>query len=165
MPELARLDIEPPEDRGLDVLHGIRVPPSWLLHGAEFECTLPRRLRCAHCEGGGCDACERRGAVEISGKDEELRTVVVRVGKGDGAPVALRLLKQGAASERPSVPRGCLVLQLTPGEPSSGVREVTAGSSAPTGAGINWPAWTVLVVVLLLFAFLLLQATPTSVEP
>lgn len=41
----------------------IEVPSRWLDAGAAIELTAPRRLVCARCDGGGCDACGRSGAL------------------------------------------------------------------------------------------------------
>lgn len=49
----------------------ITVPASWT--GRTCEIDVPRRLACAACEGGGCDACDRRGAYRLEEPDEERR--------------------------------------------------------------------------------------------
>jgi len=46
----------------------------WLDGGSALEIVVPTRLACARCEGGGCDACAKSGAIRISGA-EDLRRV------------------------------------------------------------------------------------------
>ncbi|MBW2525030.1 MAG: hypothetical protein JRI23_12680 [Deltaproteobacteria bacterium] len=41
------------------------VPPGWLAERAEVELELPAMLCCARCDGGGCDRCNRSGAVRL----------------------------------------------------------------------------------------------------
>jgi hypothetical protein len=52
------------EPRGPDVACSIEVPRAWFEQGATLQLQLPRLLNCARCNGGGCDACQRRGAFE-----------------------------------------------------------------------------------------------------
>jgi len=61
---LARVTQDLDEPRGPDVACSIEVPEAWFLVGATLQIALPRLLSCARCDGGGCDACERRGAFE-----------------------------------------------------------------------------------------------------
>src|SRR5688572_13362029 len=56
--------------RGPDVIHRIRIRREWLEAGALIEVEVPRNLRCAGCEGGGCDKCDRAGAVTLRGRAE-----------------------------------------------------------------------------------------------
>jgi hypothetical protein len=41
----------------------VEVPAAWLAEGADLVVTSPARLSCARCDGGGCDACARSGAL------------------------------------------------------------------------------------------------------
>ena len=56
----------------LDVLDGrsacvdIVVPDGWVADGSQVEFTLPLRVTCARCDGGGCDSCDRSGAFRLS---------------------------------------------------------------------------------------------------
>ena len=60
---VVQAELESP--RGPDASHRIRVPKDWLEQGAIIELELPRHLTCRACEGGGCDICERSGAVTL----------------------------------------------------------------------------------------------------
>ena len=48
----------------------------WLEAGTVLEIVVPARLACARCDGGGCDACGRSGAIRID-RGEHDRTVRV----------------------------------------------------------------------------------------
>ena len=104
--------------RGPDVLHRIRVPQAWLESGDVVELELPRNLTCAACEGGGCDACERSGAVSLRGRDElpELLTVTLPRRKADpgseARSVVIRIPEQGGLPPESdaALPRGLLLL-------------------------------------------------------
>jgi hypothetical protein len=118
---LARLTTQPLDaPRGPDVAHRIRVPQAWLESGALIEFELPRTLACAACDGGGCDLCQRAGAVTLRGREElpELlqvtlparlpepnagaRSVVIRIPERGGLP----------AEHEPLLPRGLLLLRV-----------------------------------------------------
>lgn len=58
----------------------ICVPSTWLAAGDTIEVTVPRRLSCAVCEGGGCDRCERRGGLRLD-DDETARRVRIGLPK------------------------------------------------------------------------------------
>jgi hypothetical protein len=134
MPALAKLDLGLAADRGPDVVHQVSLPASWLEQGASIECELPRKLRCAPCDGGGCDACERSGAIAMYEPGQAPRRVVVHLSPGSRTPRSVRLLEQGGTGTDPARPRGCLMLRLEPGRTSSGVR--LEGVLAPSGARI-----------------------------
>ncbi len=71
--------------RDLDAAGGPRarlaidVPAAWIEEGVELVVRTPRLLGCARCDGGGCDACERSGALRAP-SDPEARVVRVTVG-------------------------------------------------------------------------------------
>jgi hypothetical protein len=71
----------------------VRVPRAWLARGDVIELVVPARLACARCEGGGCDRCNRSGALRIEG-DEAARRIRVGLPKRseDGA-FSIRLLQ------------------------------------------------------------------------
>jgi len=108
--------------RGPDVVHRIRVPREWFETGEMVEFELPRNLTCAACDGGGCDTCERAGAITLRGRqelpeilnvtlpmrqrnaDREVRAVVIRIPEQGGLP-----------PERGEIlPRGLLLLRVEP---------------------------------------------------
>lgn len=76
MTELARLldrdEIDSAE--GPRGTMSIALPVEWLAGGDTVEVVVPTRLVCARCEGGGCDACGRSGAIRIAGEQAERTT-------------------------------------------------------------------------------------------
>lgn len=108
--------------RGPDVTHRIVVPRAWLEKGEAVEFELPRNLTCAACEGGGCDACERSGAVTLRGRHEpaEILTVTLPVRKAEGElrSVVIRIPEQGGLPPENGavLPRGLLLLRVEPAE-------------------------------------------------
>jgi len=110
--------------RGPDVLHRIRVPGAWLESGEVVEFELPRNLTCAVCDGGGCDACERAGAITMRGRHEppEILHVTLPMRKsdadGDARGVMIRIPEQGGLPPENSamLPRGLLLLRVEPAE-------------------------------------------------
>lgn len=110
--------------RGPDVLYRIRVPAAWLESGEVIEFELPRNLACAACEGGGCDACERAGAITLRGRNElpELLSVTLPMRKpgaeGEGRGVVIRIPEQGGLppEDDHALPRGLLLLRVEPAE-------------------------------------------------
>lgn len=110
--------------RGPDVTHRIRVPGAWLETGEVVEFELPRNLTCAACEGGGCDACERAGAITLRGRQElpELLSVTLPTRKaeadGETRGVVIRIPEQGglAPDNGEVLPRGLLLLRVDPAE-------------------------------------------------
>lgn len=67
----------------------IEVPAAWLVDPCEIDVTLPRRLACARCDGGGCDGCGKSGALRAPDA-VEARTVRVHLAPCEG-DLALRL--------------------------------------------------------------------------
>ena len=114
-------DLDDP--RGPDVVHRIRVPSSWLSRGATIEFEVPRNLTCAECSGGGCDACERSGAVTLRGRDEPGEIVQVTLPQPTMAvddraqDLVLRIPGRGGlAGADLDVPRGMMMLRVSPAE-------------------------------------------------
>jgi hypothetical protein len=109
--------------RGPDVVHRIRVPRAWLEAGEVVELELPRNLSCAACDGGGCDVCERAGAVALRGRNElpELLSVTLPTRKTEDASdvrgVVIRIPEQGGLpAEGLALPRGLLLLRVEPSD-------------------------------------------------
>lgn len=139
MPEVlgkvtTRMDVP----RGPDVVHRIRVPRAWLEAGEVVEFELPRNLSCAACDGGGCDLCERAGAVTLRGRKElpELLSVTLPTRKSapeaDARGVMIRIPDQGGLPAAGlALPRGMLLLRVELAEaPDPGVSVVRR--SVPT---------------------------------
>ncbi len=106
--------------RGPDVLHRIRVPGAWLESGEVVEFELPRNLTCAACDGGGCDACERAGAITLRGRHElpEILSVTLPMRKpeadSEARGVLIRIPEQGGLPPESgeTLPRGLLLLRV-----------------------------------------------------
>lgn len=108
------------EPRGPDVAHSIRVPEAWLSRGETIELELPRQLNCARCQGGGCDQCQRAGAVRLRQADEPPETVRVTlpdVSSLDESqadkPLLMRIPNAGGYAPTKDLPRGLLMLHVT----------------------------------------------------
>jgi len=110
--------------RGPDVVHRIRVPWAWFESGEMVEFEVPRNLSCAACDGGGCDVCERAGAITLRGRKElpEILSVTLPVRKpeaeGDMRAVLIRIPEQGGLppEQGEALPRGLLLLRVEPSE-------------------------------------------------
>jgi len=95
----------------------IVVPTEWLREGARLEVDLPARLRCDHCDGGGCDACGRSGAYKLP---DDRRPIALTLPRVTDNELALRVTNPFGDIE-PTL----LVVRVAAGsEPSSGVRYV-----------------------------------------
>jgi hypothetical protein len=108
------------EPRGPDVACSIEVPRAWFEQGATLQLQLPRLLNCARCNGGGCDACQRRGAFELeaAGIAKEVAVGLPKLPAERSAAVCLRLPALGARAEPESqLPNGHLLLTVIPRAP------------------------------------------------
>src|SRR5256885_1157700 len=74
---LGRVVASQDRPRGPDVQMSVGVPAEFIRDGATLQIELPRNLACAACEGGGCDACGRAGAVSLRGRADPAETVEV----------------------------------------------------------------------------------------
>jgi len=125
--------------RGPDVIHRIRVPRAWVEAGEVVEFELPRNLSCAACDGGGCDSCERSGAVTLRGRQElpELLSVTLPTRKSEDAPdargIMIRIPEQGGLPAKGlELPRGMLLLRVEFAEnPDPGVTLVKPPAPEP----------------------------------
>jgi hypothetical protein len=125
--------------RGPDVVHRIRVPRAWLESGEVIELELPRNLSCAACDGGGCDQCERSGAITLRGREElpEILhvTLPARQAEADGGTrgVVIRIPEQGGLPpvHENCLPRGLLLLRVEPAEVADpGVSRIVPAAKA-----------------------------------
>jgi hypothetical protein len=115
---LVASDLESP--RGPDASHRLRVPHAFLERGATVEFELPRHLTCAACDGGGCDPCERSGAVTLRGRGEPQELLELSLPKGDREDAfMIRVPERGGLPPAGSnLPRGHLLLRVEPCEES-----------------------------------------------
>lgn len=150
--------------RGADVVHSVRVDPSWLERGDPVEVTLPRNLRCAECDGGGCDRCGRAGAVSLWGRDEPPAVVEVTLPRRSAEEllreptVVLRIPDSGGLPDPTSGQvRGMLLLKVTASskpDPSV-VRVAPAPSRRRSSLPIQPKSQLILIAALLLVALAL----------
>jgi hypothetical protein len=173
--------------RGPDVQMNLSVPEDWILTGATLEIELPRNLACASCGGGGCDACERSGAVSLRGRNDPVESVEVTLQSSsvsDDVPssrtrrIVVRIPERGGHAPlggSAPVPRGNLLLSVRAGPaPPRGVKRLAGPSIPPEQAGdapaaetamaptpqeSPWWLWPLVagVVALLLFGWLLFR--------
>lgn len=156
MATLAKVTQALAESRGPDVAYRIFVPSDWLEAGVRLDVTLPRRLACAHCEGGGCDRCARSGAVVLRQSDEEpeLVEVALAAGRPETAQL-LRIPDHGGPGAGPALPRGCLMLRVEAGELSAGVGRADAEDDSQAGLPTSIWIWLALPVALVLMWWLI----------
>lgn len=111
-------DLESP--RGPDASHRLRVPRAFLARGATVEFELPRHLTCAACDGGGCDRCERSGAVTLRGRGDPIERLELSLPQGDREEAfVIRVPERGGMPPAGSgLPRGHLLLRVEPCEAS-----------------------------------------------
>ncbi|HEX4339882.1 MAG TPA: hypothetical protein VH062_28440 [Polyangiaceae bacterium] len=135
---LARVVASKDRPRGPDVQLHVTVPASFIVEGATLEVDVPRNLACAACGGGGCDACDRAGAVSIRGRKDPPESVEVTLPKANAdsaAPraVLLRIPERGGPPPAESgLPRGNLLLTIRSGdELSTGVSRLPGPSVPP----------------------------------
>jgi hypothetical protein len=83
---------------GLDASNGARgrlrlaIPASWAREGGEIEITVPSRVTCARCDGGGCGGCERSGAHRTPSEPAR-RTLRLRLPERLGSVVTVRVVR------------------------------------------------------------------------
>jgi len=84
--------------------------------GGVVELELPRHLVCASCEGGGCDTCERSGAVTLRerGAQPDVISVALPGGVSDDCFVIRLPERGGLAAPESGLPRGYLLLRVEP---------------------------------------------------
>lgn len=106
----------------------------WLEEGALIELELPRNMKCAACEGGGCDACERSGAISVRGRKELSEVLQVTLPKRDesslestasGRTIVIRIPERGGLPDSPELRRGLLLLSVVPADVAdAGIRRI-----------------------------------------
>lgn len=105
--------------RGPDVAMVVTVPREWF--GREIVITLPRIMRCAVCQGGGCDQCLGAGAITLRASTEHALAlpVVLPPVREDGRSVCIRIPEEGGQSAQSSLGRGHLLITVRCGDSPS----------------------------------------------
>jgi hypothetical protein len=120
----------------------IELPAAWLAEPCAIELTVPSRLVCALCDGGGCDSCGRSGALRAP-VDRAARTVHVALPRA-ARGVALRIVE-------PFGPLGGiaqLILEVREGsEPSPGVIRCGKAIAEPRIAAA-WPGMALVALAM-----------------
>ncbi len=154
MADLARVFDEGDLDRiaGGRASFEITVPAPWA--DRTCEVAVPRRLACALCEGGGCDACERRGGYRLEGTERRVTVRLpsvlggrtrIRIGRPFGADSVIGvLLLDVVLGEEPSA--SCSVVP-EPEQPLARASEQTTARNRAVFAAVA----TLVLVVLLIF--------------
>jgi hypothetical protein len=75
---------------GAHVSLSIVVLPRWAELGATVTVVAKERVVCARCDGGGCDGCEKSGAVRLP-REAEARTFTLVLPAKMAAPSAVRV--------------------------------------------------------------------------
>lgn len=121
--------------RGADVLYRIGVAKEWLTLGLTVEILLPRNLACARCEGGGCDACGRSGAISLRERTAPNEPLTIslpqqaELREEEGPTLMLRVPNCGGVGALGEA-RGLLLLSIfAAGESDANVRLVGADSA------------------------------------
>src|SRR5262245_13030580 len=118
--------------RGPDVEMTLTLPEDWISAGATVEIELPRNLRCASCSGGGCDTCDRSGAVSLRGRKEPAELFELTLPKGHTYLLMRIPDRGGLPKEGSDLPRGNLLLSVNPGElPQKGITRLPGPSIPP----------------------------------
>jgi hypothetical protein len=116
--ELAQVLLPKDMPRGADVQWRVDVARGTLQKGAQLELEMPRRLPCARCEGGGCDRCERSGAIVLREATEPNEQLSVVLSESQHGTVRLRIPQRGGPGVAEEV-RGDLELILCEAEVNS----------------------------------------------
>jgi hypothetical protein len=105
----------------------LAIPAAWARNGGEVEITVPSRVACARCDGGGCDGCERSGAHRTP-NDPGQRTLRLRLPEHLDSCVTLRLVRPFGDQ----APLDQLLVELSAGNDASpGIVRITLTPTAP----------------------------------
>ena len=141
--------------RGPDVELRLTVERAWF--GFAVNIKLPRNLNCAACSGGGCDRCDRAGALSLWERGAEPREiqVVLPSAPESGVEVCIRVPGEGALplGEASELGRGHLLLLLRVGESSDQSIVVAEPGSLATVAREQLIKRSVIMAVCLIALF------------
>lgn len=120
----------------------VTVPSAWLQEGARLAITTPKLIACARCDGGGCDGCDRSGALR-GPRAEARRQIQVELPSAEGpGALVLRLVNPFEEGEIDQ-----LLVQVRAGEePSRGVSRIAPIVIAPP-SGLVQPSWGKIALV------------------
>ena len=106
--------------RGPDLAFSTQVPSDWFRPGTVLRIALPERLSCAECQGGGCDRCDRKGAIRLREADEEQEIVRITLPQTlNESNIQIRLPHAGGyplSEQDEALPRGHLIVSLRSAE-------------------------------------------------
>jgi hypothetical protein len=121
----------------------VEVPQSWA--GSLIEVDVPRRLSCGACDGGGCDRCQRSGAIKL----DSVGALSVRLPEELGEGAVLRIPQPFEGDEL-----AILLLEVRVAEAPSGCRRigVTLPRLLRSSRGSTIPAILVLLAIAALVA-------------
>jgi hypothetical protein len=125
----------------------LRVSPGW--GGRMVEVVAPARVACSRCDGGGCDACNRSGAIKLDPSPAR-RTLTVCLPRDLSGGVALRIVHpfgEGGALE-------VLVLEVRPSDvPDSNVTPISPRGLRFRAAYVPTAVAIALAAIALVLAF------------
>jgi len=137
-------------DEGARARLAVKVPEAWIASGAEIAVTAPRLLSCDRCGGGGCDGCDRSGALRAP-HDEGARTIVVRLPGRMPGKEALRL-RLPAPFDDGAIAQLILTVNVAP-EPDERVRRLDLAPVRPAPSAHLW--WLAAIASAVAVAWLL----------
>jgi hypothetical protein len=122
-------------DRGvLDASTGSRgrvrlaIPERWARDGGDIELTVPVRVTCARCDGGGCDGCERSGAHRTPAEPAG-RTLRLRLPRDPGCTVTLRLVRP--FGDQAPLDQLLVEIDVSAGDASPGITRIEPPPAPP----------------------------------
>lgn len=109
----------------------VTVPRGWASARATIVVQAPARVRCAACEGGGCDACQRSGVFRLAERPEE-RTFRVTLPAELGEGRVLRI----AAPFGAGGPLAQVLCELREGDAPEGCWRVATADRGPLSRAV-----------------------------
>lgn len=130
----------------------LEVPTDWLAAGCRIAILAPRRLACARCDGGGCDACGKSGVLRAPDAADDRRLEITLPGTHHDA-VALRLADPfgGGLVEQ-------LIVEIRVGVASACVTRIPDPLPPPGAAALAVLPWRGFLVAALATAAAILAA-------
>lgn len=124
----------------------VDVPAGWIAGGADLEITSPARLGCARCDGGGCDGCDRSGALRAPA-DPASRVIRASIPPTPGAPAGIALRIPDPFGE--ASPIGQIRLEIhAAAAPSPSVRRLAPPPAPARSPPLITPATVAILVAI-----------------